>query len=105
MSVDRGAFELILISISTNIYKTATSMEPNPLEIYRQLAMTLHRLGHGCSLRIICDIYGVSIRSTVATFNKVLQEMISQLFNEYLYMSTSEEEWIAECKGFNIMVI
>ena len=26
--------------------------------------------------------------------------MISQLFNEYVYMPKSGDEWIAECKGF-----
>ena len=26
--------------------------------------------------------------------------MISQLFNKYVYIPTSEKEWIAECKRF-----
>ena len=32
--------------------------------------------------------------------SKFLREMISQLFNKHVYMPTSEQEWIAECKGF-----
>ena len=33
-------------------------------------------------------------------FFKVLWEMISQHFNEYIYLPMNEEEWIAECKKF-----
>ena len=100
MRVDRQTFELILNRISANIYETPTNMEPNLLETHRQLAMTWYRLGHRCSFRVICDLFGVSIGSAVATFNKVLREVNSQPFNEYVHMTTSEEEWIAEYKGF-----
>lgn len=62
--------------------------------------MTFYRLVHGYSFRVICDLFGVSIGSAVATFNKVLWGITSQLFNEYVYMATREEEWIAECKEF-----
>ena len=91
---------MILNKISTNIYKTPTNMEPNPLEIHRKLAvaMALYRLGHGCSFWVICNLFGVSIGSAIATFSKILQEMVSQFFNEYIYTPMSEEEWIAECK-------
>ena len=81
MRVDRGTFELIINRISTNIYKTPTNMEPNPLETHRQLKMALYRLGYGFSFWVICDLSGVSIGSAVAAFNKILQEMILQLFN------------------------
>ena len=53
MRVDSGTFELILNRISTNIYKTPTNREPNSLETHRQLALTLYRLGHGCSFPVI----------------------------------------------------
>ena len=56
-------------------------MEPNPLETHRQLKMALYRLGYGFSFWVICDLSGVSIGSAVAAFNKILQEMILQLFN------------------------
>ena len=75
-------------------------METNPLETHSQLAMTFYRLVHGYSFWVICDLFAVSIGSTVVAFNKVLWGIISQLFNEYVYMATREEEWIAECKGF-----
>ena len=73
MRVDRGTFELILNRISANIYKTPTKMESN-----------LFRYQQG----------------QLSTFNKVFREMISQHFNEYVYMPRCEEEQIAECKGY-----
>ena len=92
MRVHRGTFELILNRINANIYKTPTNLESNPLKTHRQLAMTLYGLGHGCPFPVICDLFWVSIGSAVAKFNKILREMISQLFNEYICMPTSEEE-------------
>ena len=76
-----------------------TNTDPNLLETHSKLAVPLYRLGHGCSFQVICDLFGVSIGPALATFNKVLREMILKLFNEYVYMPMSEEEWIAECKG------
>ena len=90
----------MLNRISANIYKTPTNMEPNLLETHRQLAMTLYRLGHECSFWFICNLFRASTESAVATFNIVLWETVSQLFHEYEYMPTSEEERIAECKWF-----
>ena len=75
-------------------------MEPNPLETHTQLPTALQRLGYRCYFRVICDLFGVAIGSEVATVNKALREMFPQLFNGYLYMPTSEEEQLAECKGF-----
>ena len=100
LTVDRGTFELILNRVSANIYKTPINMKPNPSETHRQLGMILYRLSYGCSSWVIYDLFQVTIWSVVAIFNKVLWEMILQLFNEYVYMPTIEEEWRAECKGF-----
>ena len=61
MRVDRVTFQLMLNSISANIYKTTTNMEPNSLVNPRQLAMTLYRLDHGYSFRVIFDLFGVSM--------------------------------------------
>ena len=49
-------------------YKTPTNMESNPLETQRQIAMKLHRVGHGCSFWVIYDLFWVSIWSAVANF-------------------------------------
>ena len=50
--------------------------------------------------RATCSLFELSIGSAVAAFNMVSREMISALFNEYVYMPMSEEEQITECKGF-----
>ena len=43
-------------------------------------------------LRATCSLFELSIGSAVAAFNTVSREMISALFNEYVYMPMSEEE-------------
>ena len=47
-------------------------MEPHPMEPHRPLALTLYRLGRGCSFRVTSDLFGVSVASAVATCNKVI---------------------------------
>ena len=100
MRVDKATFDLILNRINASIYKTPTNMEQNPLESHRQLALTFYILGHGCFFRVVSDLFGVSIASAFATFKKIIREMISHLFNDYVHMPTSEVDWMAECKGF-----
>ena len=100
LRINRATFEYILEKITPAIIKTPTNMEPHPMEPQRQLALTLYRLGHGCSFRVTSDLFGVSVASAVATFNKVIRVMIANLYNEYVYMPKTEDEWIKECKGF-----
>ena len=50
MRIGRVTLELILGKIS--IVETPTNMEPNPLDPHRQLALSLYRLGHGCTFEL-----------------------------------------------------
>ena len=54
--------------------KTPTNVVPNPIEDHRQLA--LYHLVHGCSFRVLADMFGVSILLTTKTFNNVIWEII-----------------------------
>ena len=50
--------------------------------------------------RVRSNLFGISIVSAVITFNKVIWEIISHLYDKYVYMPKTDEEWIKEYKGF-----
>ena len=100
LRINRETFNMILERISVIITKTPTNFVPDPIEDHRQLALTLYRLGHGCSFRVLADVFGVSISLATKTFNKVIREIIRNLYDDYIYLPRTTEEWIEECKGF-----
>ena len=65
LRINRRDFEYILAAITPHIRKEPTVMIPEPIECHRQLALTLYRLAHGCSFKVLKDVFGVS--QSVAT--------------------------------------
>ena len=43
----------ILCGIEQGIIKEPTVMVPNPIEPHRQLALTIYRMAHGCSFKVL----------------------------------------------------
>ena len=60
LGMDRGTFNLILCRIELGITKEQTVMIPNLTELHRQLALTIYRMAHGCSFKVLKYIFGVS---------------------------------------------
>ena len=60
LGMDRGTFNLILCRIELGIIKEQTVMIPNLTELHRQLALTIYRMAHGCSFKVLKYIFGVS---------------------------------------------
>ena len=52
------SFELILEKTSIDLIKTPTPTKPNPIPPETQVALTLHRLAHVCSLSTLEDVFG-----------------------------------------------
>ena len=75
-------------------------MVPNPIEDHRQLALTLYRMAHGCSFTVLKYLFGVSQSLATATFNKVIRVLVYCLYNEFVGLPSSEDEWVNECKSF-----
>lgn len=98
--INRENFEFILTAIRPHITKTPTNFEPRPIEPHRQLALTLYRLGHGCSFKILEDVFGVSRSLAIETFNYVIRVMVTTLYDEFVFMPQTEDEWKNEIKGF-----
>ena len=77
-----------------------TPMKPNPIAPATQLALTLYRLPHGCSLSTLEDVFGWSIPTNDRTFNYVCRVLVQRLYDRYVRLPETEEEWTAEIKGF-----
>ena len=75
-------------------------MVPKPIQPHRQLALTIYRMKHGWSFKVLKYVFGVSQSLATQTFNKVIRVLISSLYNEFFKLSSSEEEWVQECKSF-----
>ena len=65
-----------------------------------QLAITLYRLAHGCSLMTLEDLFGWSILSCAKTFNNVCRVLVSRLYDRCVRLPETDEEWMDELKGF-----
>ena len=69
LRIARDIFEHIIEEILPDLIKTPTPMKPNPITPATQLAMTLYRLAHGCSLSTLEDVFEWSIPTNDKTFN------------------------------------
>ena len=100
LRMDRETFNFILCRIERGIIKEPTMMIPNPIEPHRQLALTIYRIAHGCSFKVLKYIFGVSQSLATQTFIKVIRVLILNLCDERIKLHSSEEEWVQECKSF-----
>ena len=100
LRMDRETFNFILCRIERGIIKEPTMMVPNPIEPHRQLALTIYRIAHGCSFKVLKYIFGVSQSLATQTFNKVIRVLISSLYEEFIKLRSSEEKCVQECKSF-----
>ena len=62
--------------------------------------LTIYKLAHGCTFAVIGDVFGISDSLATQTFNHVIRELVVNLFDEYVKMPSTEQEWINETKGF-----
>ena len=99
MRISRETFEFILQTITPFIQKQPTQLNPYPTTAHRQLGLTLYRLAHGVSYSTIGDLFGVSISLAGETFNKVCRILCETMYDDYVKMPDSEEEWKAELIG------
>ena len=60
MRVNRDTFDMILQTIQPYIEKQPTNFNQTPISPHRQLGLTLYRLGHGVTLTVLEDLFGVS---------------------------------------------
>ena len=91
---------IFLPEIGEYIEKTPTNLNFASTFTHLQIALTLYRLGHGCTYPVAADIFGVSEPLACKVFNHICRTLVAKLYNKNLYMSISEEEWQSELRGF-----
>ena len=72
-------------------------MVPNVIEGHGQLALPIYR--HGCSFKVLIDLFSASQSLATETFNKVIRVMIMTFYKEFFNLPTSEDEWRNGCKN------
>ena len=84
-------FDIILNRMEASIVKTPTNLVSEPIEPNRQLGLTVYKLAHGCTFTVIGDVFGISESLAIQTFNHVVRELVGNLFDEYVKMSSTEQ--------------
>ena len=65
-----------------------------------QLVITLYRLAHGYSFSIVGDLFGVSESLADKTFNHVVLLLVARLYDVFVKLPLTGEEWELELRGF-----
>ena len=93
-------FNIIVKRIEASIVKTPTNLVPEPIEPNRQLGLTINKLPHGCTFTVVGDVFEIFESLATQTSNHVVRELVANLFDKYVKMSLTEQEWINQIKGF-----
>ena len=96
-SINRDSLEFILNNIRQMTEKTPAKIVANPTESHKQLILMIYKLAHGCSFKVLKDLFGVS----QARATEIIRVLVITLHNKFAHLPNSEDEWIKECKGFN----
>ena len=100
MRINRGTFSFILDGIYEEIISTTTNLKPNLTFPDWQLALTIYRLATGCTYSTLSDLFGVSVSAASKFFNKICRLMVVSLYDRYVRLPTTDEEWQNEIGGF-----
>ena len=70
------------------------------IENHKQPILTIYRLAHGCSFKVLKNLFAVSQSVATETLNQVIRVMVSYHYNKFVYFPRSGKEWRTECKIF-----
>ena len=98
--IQHETFDMILNIVEPYVTKKETNLNQHPVSVNRQLGLTLYRLGHGASFTTLSRLFVVSISLDSVTFNKVCRVLVATLYNRYIKLPLTDEQWDAELKGF-----
>ena len=90
---------MILNILEPYLPKKETNLNQHPVSVNRQLDLKLYRLGHGACFTTLSQSFGVSISLASVTFNKVCRVLAATLYNRYVKLPRTNEEWEAELKS------
>jgi hypothetical protein len=99
LRVNRETFDDILESMRELLVKETTKFK-EPVSPERQLGLTLYRLAHGCSYITVGDLFGIAPCTACKIFNEVVRLIVFVLYDEYVTLPSTEQEWEAELTAF-----
>ena len=100
MRITRATFNNLLNILWDELVLTPTNLKPEPTTPDRQLALTLYRLAHGVTYTVLEDVFGTSKESGCMFFNKVIRLIVAYIYDEYVKLPETDDEWEAEVRGF-----
>ena len=100
LRVTKETYNFLPLQIRVDIEKTPTRIKLNPITPECQLATTLYKLAHGCSLTTLEDLFGWSILTCTQAFNKICRVLVKTLYDRYVKLPEADAEWEKEVKGF-----
>ena len=96
MRITRTTFNNLLNILWDELVLTPTNLKPEPTTPDRQLALTLYRLAHGVTYTVLEDVFGISKESGCMFFNKVIRLIVAYIYDEYVKLPETDDEWEAE---------
>ena len=100
MQINRTTLNFILDGIYDDIILTPTNLKPNPTPPDRQLALTIYRLATDCTYSTLSNLFGESVSAASKFSNKICRLMVVSLYDCYVHLPTTDEEWQIEIRGF-----
>ena len=98
--VKRDTFDFLVQEVRHLLEKQPTCMNPKPVTPEKQLAICLYRLAHGSSYSTVKDLFGVADSTEHVIFNDVCRVLVSTLYDRYVHLPKSADEWKQELKNF-----
>ena len=100
MQINRTTFKFIFDGIYEDIILTPKNLKPHRTSPDLQLALTIYRLATGCTYCTLSDLLGVSVSAASKFFSKIDRLMVVSLYDRYVRLPTTDEEWQNEIRGF-----
>ena len=98
MRINHTAFNFVLDEIYEDIILAPANLKPNPTSP-DQYALTIYRLAASCTYSTLSDLFGVSVSAASKFFNKLCRLMVVSLYDRYVRLTTTDEEWQNEICG------
>ena len=92
---------MILNIVQLYLTNKETKLNQHPVSVNRQLGLKLYRLGRGASFATVSQLFDVSISLASVTFNNVCRVLVATLYNRFVKLTRTDEEWEVELKGFS----
>ena len=98
MRINRTTFNFILYQIYKDIILTPTNLKPNPTSLTGSLLQ--QSTDWLMTYSTLSDLFGVSASAASKFFNKICRLMVVSLYDRYVRLPTTDEEWQNEIGGF-----